>query len=200
MDEFLKSVSERDFDRRISEVVEMLEEKQLYGTISLIKDLKYYLDLATKEKAHTCNCRHNSNSRDNEPCYTFDCRTAKINKARVNSLEIIARMLDDKPYYELKYRQVGKKDYSIGYSSYDLKIVLGYIDTYFEIVESDKQTNADKIRNMSDEELADWLHNMCDFEKDEEPYKSINNLDTEKEEEIHDSYGDLLNWLQSEAE
>lgn len=27
MDEFLKSVSERDFDRRISEVVEMLEEK-----------------------------------------------------------------------------------------------------------------------------------------------------------------------------
>lgn len=148
----------------------------------------------------TCNCQHNSNPRENEPCYTFDCRTAKINKARVNSLEIIARMLDDKPYYELKYRQVGKKDYSIGYSSYDLKTVLGYIDEYFEIVESDKQTNADRIRNMSDEELADWLHNMCDFEKDEEPYKSIYNLDTEKEEEIHDSYGDLLNWLQSEAQ
>lgn len=63
-----------------------------------------------------------------------------------------------------------------------------------------KTTNADRIRNMSDEELADWLHNMCDFEKDEEPYKSIYNLDTEKEEEIHDSYGDLLKWLQSEAE
>ena len=62
------------------------------------------------------------------------------------------------------------------------------------------RTNADRIRNMSDEELAEWLHNMCDFEKDEEPYKSIYNLDTEKEEEIHDSYGDLLNWLQSEAE
>lgn len=60
-------------------------------------------------------------------------------------------------------------------------------------------TNGDKIRNMSDEELADWLNNMCDFEKDEEPYKSIYNLDTEKEEEIHDSYGDLLIWLQSEA-
>lgn len=148
----------------------------------------------------TCNCQHNSNSRDNEPCYTFDCRTAKINKARVNSLEIIARMLDDKPYYELKYRQVGKKDYSIGYSSYDLKTVLGCIDEYFEIVESDKQTNTDRIRNMSDEELAEWIHNMCDFEKDEEPYKSIYNLDTEQEEEIHDSYGDLLKWLQSEAE
>lgn len=136
MDEFLKSVSERDFDRRISEVVEMLEEKQLYGTISLIKDLKYYLDLATKEKAHTCNCQHNSNSRDDEPCCRCDSR----------------------------------------------------------------RTNADRIRNMSDEELAEWIHNMCEFEKDEEPFKSIYSLDTEQEEEIHDSYGVLLNWLQSEAE
>ena len=61
-------------------------------------------------------------------------------------------------------------------------------------------TNSDRIRNMSDEELAEWLTNMCDFEKNEEPYKSIYNLDTEKEEEIHDSYGDLLKWLQSESE
>lgn len=52
MSKFLENVNKRDFDRRISEVVEMLEEKQLYGTISLIKDLKYYLDLATKER-HT---------------------------------------------------------------------------------------------------------------------------------------------------
>ena len=93
MDKFLKSVSERDFDRRISEVVEMLEEKQLYGTISLIKDLKYYLDLATKEKAHTCDFQNNSNSRDNEPCCRCDS----------------------------------------------------------------KHTNADRIRNMSDEELVDFL-------------------------------------------
>ena len=93
-----------------------------------------------KEKTHTCNCKHNSNSR-----------------VKVNSLEIIVRMIGNKPYYELKYRQVGKKDYSIGYSSYDLKIVLGYIDTYFEIVESDNHTNADRIRNMSDEELAEFL-------------------------------------------
>ena len=70
---------------------------------------------------------------------------------------------------------------------------------FMEIVEK-KETNADRIRNMSDEELAEWLTNMCNFEKNEEPYKSIYNLDTEKLEEIHDSYGDLLKWLQSEAE
>lgn len=88
------------------------------------------------EEKTSCNCQHNSNPRDNEPCCRCDSR----------------------------------------------------------------QTNADRIRNMSDEELAEWLTNMCNFKKDEEPYKSIYNLETEKEEEIHDSYGDLLNWLQSEAE
>ena len=53
-------------------------------------------------------------------------------------------------------------------------------------------TNADRIRDMSDEELAEWLTNMCDIERHEEPYKSIYNLDTGQEEEIYDSYGDLL--------
>lgn len=94
MDKFLKSVSERDFDRRISEVVEMLEEKQLYGTISLIKDLKYYLDLATEEKAHTCNCQRNSNSRDNEPCCRCDSRQTNADRIRNMSDEELAEFLD----------------------------------------------------------------------------------------------------------
>lgn len=95
MDKFLKSVSERDFDRRISEVVEMLEEKQLYGTISLIKDLKYYLDLATKEKAHTCNCQRNSNSRDNEPCCRCDSKHTNADRIRNMSDEELADILSD---------------------------------------------------------------------------------------------------------
>lgn len=125
---------------------------------------------------------------------------SKVKEERVTDLSIIMEMIDSKPYYSVQYRNVGENGYNIGYSSYNLKIVLEFIDEYFEIVESDKQTNADRIRNMSDEELAEWIRNMCDFEKDEEPYKSIYNLDTEQEEEIHDSCGDLLKWLQSEAE
>jgi hypothetical protein len=128
MDKFLKSVSERDFDRRISEVVEMLEEKQLYGTISLIKDLKYCLDLATKEKAHTCNCQRNSNSRDSDPCRRCDS----------------------------------------------------------------KQTNADRIRNMSDEELLDFI---CSIETYEEgSVKTIRNGIAMR------SVTEIEKWLQSEAE
>ena len=61
-------------------------------------------------------------------------------------------------------------------------------------------TNAERIRNMTDDELAEWLTNMCDIERHEEPYKSIYNIDTGQEEEIHDSYVDLLKWLQAEAE
>ena len=93
MSKLLESVNKRDFDRRISEVVEMLEEKQLYETISLIKDLKYYLDLATKEKAHTCNCQHNNNSRDNEPCCRCDSKHTNSDRIRNMSDEELAEFL-----------------------------------------------------------------------------------------------------------
>ena len=63
------------------------------------------------------------------------------------------------------------------------------------------KTNADRIRNMTDEELAEWLHNISqDYDDEQEPIVSIYSLDAEKEEFIHDSYGDLLKWLQSEVE
>ena len=128
---------------------------------------------------------------------SFD--STKNEKIKVTELYLIFRMIGKKPYYEIKYKKVGEDCYNVGYSSYYVDYVLKWKEECFEIVEK-KETNADRIRNMSDEELAEWLTNMCNFEKNEEPYKSIYNLDTEKEEEIHDSYGDLLKWLQSEAE
>lgn len=148
MDKFLKSVRERDFDRRISEVVEMLEEKQLYGTISLIKDLKYYLDLAMKERT-SCNCQHNSNPRDNEPCYKCDSKVSENDdtKNKVTSLEIILRMIGDKPYYEIKYKKVGEYYYHIGYSSFNIDNVLKWRDECFELVESDREDRREKSEN-----------------------------------------------------
>lgn len=93
MNRFLENVRECDFDRRISEVVEMLEKEQLYGTISLIKDLKYYLDLATKEKTHTCNCQHSNNPRDNEPCCRCDNRKTNADRIRDMSDEELAELI-----------------------------------------------------------------------------------------------------------
>jgi uncharacterized phage protein (TIGR01671 family) len=81
-----------------------------------------------QDSNNNCNCRHNSNSRDNEPCCRCDS----------------------------------------------------------------KQTNADRIRNMSDEELADTLFNSCleVMHIDECPY--ADNVWTCKK--------CILDWLQSEAE
>jgi hypothetical protein len=164
MDKFIESVSKCDFDRRISEVVEMLEEKQLYGTISLIKDLKYYLDLATKEKTHDCDCQRNSNSRDNEPCCRCDRKVSENDdtKNKVTSLEIIVRMIDNKPYYEIKYKKVGEDYYHVGYSSFNIDNVLKWRDECFELVDV-KLTNSDRIRSMTDEELAEYLPVVADF-------------------------------------
>ena len=173
--------------------------------------LKYFADMLIAltevasiqnyETNQTCNCKHNSNSRDNEPCCRCDSKVSENDdtKNKVTSLEIIVRMIDNKPYYEIKYKKVGEDYCHVGYSSFNIDNVLKWRDECFELVDV-KATNADRIRNMSDEELAEWLTNMCDIERHEEPYKSIYNLDTEQEEEIHDSYGDLLKWLQSEAE
>lgn len=85
----------------------------------------------------------------------------KVKEERVTDLSIIMDMIAGKtPYYSIRYKNVGEDDYNIGYSSFNLKTVLEFIDEYFEIVESDRQTNADRIRNMSDEELAEFIHKM----------------------------------------
>ena len=195
MDKFLESVSERDFDRRISEVVEILEKEQLYGTISLIKDLKYYLDLATKEKAQTCNCKHNSNSRDNEPCCRCDSKVSENDdtKNKVTSLEIIVRMIDNKPYYEIKYKKVGEDYYHVGYSSFNIDNVLKWRDECFELVDV-KATNADRIRNMSDEELAEFIEQIST-----DSMETIS-FGTKEYKEIWERKETALEWLQSEAE
>lgn len=57
-----------------------------------------------------------------------------IEKIKVTSLEIIVTGTKDKPYFEIKYKVVGKEDYNIGYSSYDLNNVLNWKEECFEIV------------------------------------------------------------------
>ena len=111
---------------------------------------------------------------------------------RVTDLSIIMEMIDSKPYYSVQYRNVGENGYNIGYSSYNLKIVLEFIDEYFEIVESDKQTNADRIRRMSDEELAEWINtkNTCEQCAYEPESVCMKGPCTKG----------VLKWLQSEAE
>lgn len=57
-------------------------------------------------------------------------------KIKVESLDIIVTMIDGKPYYEIKYKEVGKRHYNIGYSSYNLDFVLEWKEECFEVVEN----------------------------------------------------------------
>lgn len=132
----------------------------------------------------TCNCQHNSNPRDNELCCRCDSKVSENDdtKNKVTSLEIIVRMIDNKPYYEIKYKKVGEDYYQVGYSSFNIDNVLKWRDECFELVHV-KMTNAGRIRNMSDEELAEFL---------------ITFKNTFGEE--YEGEASCMEWLQSEAE
>lgn len=55
-------------------------------------------------------------------------------KEKVTELQQVFRIIDDKPYYELKYKKVGEDYYHIGYSSYDFNNVLQWEKECFELV------------------------------------------------------------------
>ena len=76
-------------------------------------------------------------------------------KHKVKSAEIVVWKIGEKPYYEIKYYDLSDNEYHIGYGSYKLEYVFEWLEQCFEIVE--KNTTADKIRNMTDEELAKFL-------------------------------------------
>lgn len=93
-------------------------------------------------------------------CMKSMAKKPKGERIKVSDLEIIVTMIDKDPYYEIKYKKIGENHYSVGYSSYKLENVLAWRDECFEIMTS-PQTNADRIRSMTDEELAEVLFGSC---------------------------------------
>jgi len=93
-------------------------------------------------------------------CMKSMAKKPKGERIKVSDLEIIVTMIDKDPYYEIKYKKIGENHYNVGYSSYKLENVLACKDECFEIMTS-PQTNADRIRSMTDEELAEVLFGSC---------------------------------------
>lgn len=60
-----------------------------------------------------------------------------VKKTKVESLDIIVTMMEDKPYYGIKYKEIGSDHFCIGYSSYRLDYVLEWKKQYFELIESE---------------------------------------------------------------
>lgn len=112
----------------------------------------------------------------------------KGERIKVSDLEIIVTMMDKDPYYEIKYKKIGENHYNVGYSSYKLENVLAWRNECFEIMTS-PHTNADRIRSMTDEELAGLLKEV----KEDYQWANPDYPDCE-------DCGEWLNWLQLEAE
>lgn len=76
-------------------------------------------------------------------------RSTKMSKVKVEEAEIVVHGTADKPYFEIKYREAGKKDYNIGYSSYDIRKVFGWLESEFEVVgKSDDDTKRRVLRSL----------------------------------------------------
>lgn len=73
-------------------------------------------------------------------------RSTKMSKVKVEEAEIVVHGTADKPYFEIKYREVGKKDYNIDYSSYDIRNVFGWLESEFDVVGKSGKSNGIKKR------------------------------------------------------
>lgn len=56
-------------------------------------------------------------------------------RKKVSSAEIVERDIDGKPYYGIKYKEIGKDEFNIGYGSYYLDYVVKWLNDCFEVVE-----------------------------------------------------------------
>lgn len=70
---------------------------------------------------------------------------AEIEKEKVTDLELIFEVFDGKPYYSIKYKNVGEDYYHVGYSSYDFKNVLKWANECFEQIKQNIGVDKDIV-------------------------------------------------------
>ena len=116
--------------------------------------------------------------------------TAKI---KTHHARIVVDGTAEKPYYSIEWYDHAKNEYFLGYSSYYIGHVFKWLEECFEIIEASK-TNAEKIRVMSDEELAAMLKDYKDCNKNCIISNGKNCYQICEEEST------LLKWLQQPAE
>ena len=112
-------------------------------------------------------------------------------KIRTHHARIVVEGTAEKPYYGIEWYDPEEKIYYLGYGSYNIALVFGWLSEFFEIVE--RKTNADRIRAMTDYELATMLHAFkmgyapwCDYHCENESDDGCDNC--------------IKKWLQQPAE
>ena len=79
-------------------------------------------------------------------------KNLEIEKIKVASAEIVVHGTSKNPYYEIRYYDISDGKYHIGYSSYDLSIVFGWLKECFEIVHevAEEYTSTEHINCSTD--------------------------------------------------
>lgn len=85
---------------------------------------------------------------------TMESPDIQPEKIKVSSIYVIASEHCNKPYYEIRYKEVGNDFYNIGYSSFNLEQVLYWRHRCFEVVPADEYERRDaKDTNV----LGKWI-------------------------------------------
>lgn len=88
-------------------IYEFNKFKKIYGSCTDEYVRNFYNKLAELrggiDDVHTCNCQHNSNSRDSEPCCRCDSRQTNADRIRNMSDEELAEFLAYNAYCEECY-------------------------------------------------------------------------------------------------
>lgn len=61
-----------------------------------------------------------------------------MGKIKVSEIEIIVTGKKEKPYFQIQYREVGKRHYNIGFGSYNLDYVFDWKEKCFEVIKPKK--------------------------------------------------------------
>ena len=74
-----------------------------------------------------------------------------MEKIKVSSAEIVVHGIKDKPYYEIKYRDLSDGQIHEGYSSYNLDYVFEWLEECFEIIpekDADRMSVSERVKEL----------------------------------------------------
>lgn len=87
---------------------------------------------------------------------TADC-FEEVTKIKTHFAKIIAEGSAEKPYYSILYYNPTKKEYCIGYSSYDIANVFNWLSEWFEIVDAPQVDAVEVVHGRWVSDKADIL-------------------------------------------
>lgn len=140
-----------------------------------LNDVNPLIQNLINQKQNSKNILQEDTFMDNTKVSLFDKfkrqKKDKDNLFLVEDAYIVSRLIDmgdkTKPYYEIKYLEVGKDEYDIGFGSTDRKNLIEWLETDFEFVNPNKA-----IINILDH-FSETIEQFYQKEEETKPKKNV---------------------------